>query len=125
MYISMGDLALFVMFCLVTIVSVFLAITLNNLNSLIIMVNRVIYSNKDSIDKTMSILPNSVENFNDAAVSFKYTMDKAGSVVGTFDEAVIGTVTVSDTAENIFEFVKIVGSVVRYIAGVINREEKG
>lgn len=114
MYISMGHLALFVIFCLAAVVSIFLAIALYNFISLLKKLNRVI-----------DVLPNTVKNLNEAAVSFKYTMDKAGSVIGAIDEASIGTVvSVSDTTENILEFVKIVGNVITYITGVINRGEK-
>lgn len=125
MYISLGDLTLVLVLCLVAVVCIFLAITLYNFISLLKKLNRAIDSNKDSIDKTITAFPNTVKNLNEAAVSFKYTMDMAGSVVRTIDAASIGTVvTVSDTTENILEFVKIVGNVVRYITGVINRGEK-
>jgi len=125
MYISMVDIALFIMFCLVAVVSIFLVITLYNLIGLIKKLNRVVDSNIDSIDNTMAVLPNTVINFNEAVVSLKDTMDKASSIVGTIDEARIGTVvTVSETTENILEFVKLVSNVVSYITDVINRGEK-
>ena len=50
-------------------------------------------------------------------------MDKTGSVVGMIDETLTGAVEkANDTTENIFEFAKVVGHVVKYLIGIINKD---
>lgn len=124
MYISIGDIALFIGFCLVTIVSILSAIVLKKIISLIKKVNTVLDSNKSNIEKTITILPDTVQNLNDAAASFKNTMNKAGLIAGSIDSAATGgAVTISDTTENILEIVNIIGGIARFVKGLFNQKE--
>jgi len=124
MYISIEALLIFFILCIVAGVSVLLIVVLNNVNRFIKKLNRVVDSNKDNIDKTMTALPATVRNVGEAAGSIKTTMDKTGAVVETIDDVVTGTVaTVGDTTENIFTIVKVVGDVFKYIVEAFKRDD--
>lgn len=124
MYITIEALVIFILVCLAVAVSIFLIITLNNLNRLLKKFNKIMETNKENIDKTISILPDTVNNLNEATISMKGTLDKAGSVIGTIDGAVTDTVvSVSDTTETVFEVVKVVGLIAKYISNAFKRDD--
>jgi predicted PurR-regulated permease PerM len=124
MYIDIEALAIFILVSLAVIISVFLVITLKNLNSLLKKFNKIVESNTENINKTINILPDTMSNLNEAAVSMKGTLDKAGSVIGTIDGAVTDTVvSVSDTTETVFEIVKVIGLIAKYISSAFRHDD--
>lgn len=124
MYISVEALLIFIMLCFVAGVSIFMIVVLNNVNRFIKKLNHVVDTNKDNIEKTMTVLPGTVKSVGDAAGSIKSTMDKTGAVVETIDDVVTGTVeTVGDTTENIFTIIKVVGDVFKYIVESFKKDD--
>lgn len=124
MYIDIEALAIFILVSLAVIISVFLVITLKNLNSLLKKFNKIVESNTENINKTINILPDTMSNLNEATVSMKGTLDKAGSVIGTIDGAVTDTVvSVSDTTETVFEIVKVIGLIAKYISSAFRHDD--
>jgi methyl-accepting chemotaxis protein len=86
--------------------------------------NKIVESNTENINKTINILPDTMSNLNEAAVSMKGTLDKAGSVIGTIDGAVTDTVvSVSDTTETVFEIVKVIGLIAKYISSAFRHDD--
>lgn len=124
MYITIEALAIFILFFLAVIVSIFLVITLKSLNSLLKKLGKIVESNTENINKTINILPETITNVNEATISMKGTLDKAGSVIGTIDGAVTDTVvSISDTTDNVFEIVKVIGLIARYIASAFKHSD--
>ena len=121
--ISIKDLTNFVLFAIGVSVGVFLIIALINLNKLIKHVNQIIEENKANINTTMSVIPKAADNLNQAAVSVKSTVDKAGNMIenieGTVSEA---AATVEDTTEGLVDAVKAIINIVKTIMSLFSKD---
>ncbi|MCX7921718.1 MAG: DUF948 domain-containing protein [Clostridia bacterium] len=106
--VQISDIAYFIIFCLIVVVGVFLAIALYNLNKVIKQARKVIETNAENINKTMTVLPEIMNNVNDTTACVKENVDKASNIVETVEETV---------SEGIIDTIKIIGAVVQVIVG--------
>lgn len=121
MTISIQDLGLFIIFCLIVAVAIFLIITLNNLNNIIKRANSMMDKNGENINKALTMLPETLKNVNDVAANVKENSEKVGNVIETVEGAVSETAAaVSDRTESILDFVKIANNVVKIILNMFS-----
>lgn len=123
--LDISVLAWFVIFCIAVIIGVLLIILLRNCLKVVDKVNKIIESNSDSIEKTLTALPSTVKSVDELAVSAKGTLDKASSVVATVEDTVTETIdSFSLNAENILSIINIASSVVKSIIGAFTSSKK-
>ncbi len=114
--INIGQAGLFVGFCVLLVISVYLIITLSNINKLMVKLNRIIGMNTENINMTCALLPLIATNVNGAAIGIKDGFATVGSAVGTLDESRVETVAaVTAGAENILKLISVAGTLVQSV----------
>jgi uncharacterized protein YoxC len=120
--ISLPDLGLFILFVLACGVAVFLIMTLYNINRVVKKVNSIMEAGSEDLNKTIALLPETVGNVNEVAVSVKSNVDKIGSVVESVEGAVAETAAaVTDKTQDALEIVRIAGTVVKTILNAFSK----
>lgn len=123
--IDFSVLAWFVIFCIVVVIGVFLIILLRSCLKVVDKVNKIIDSNSESIEKTLTALPSTVKSIDELAVSAKGTLDKATSMVATVEDTVTETIdSFSFNAENVLSIINIASSVVKSIISAFSSAKK-
>lgn len=116
MYVDPFSIARFLVFCLAMTIGVFLIILIYNLVLLVKKANRIVDANDDNIHKTLTVLPETVNNINNVTLALKDSIDKAGNAIGALGGTVAETAaTVNESTGNILEFVKVVNNIIRVI----------
>ncbi len=114
--IDLSVIAWFLIFCIAVVIGIFLIILIRNCLKVVDKVNKIIESNSESIEKTLTALPSAVKSVDELAVSAKGTMDKATAVVETVEGTVTDTIdSFSFNAENVLSIINIASSVVKSI----------
>jgi hypothetical protein len=76
----------------------------------------------EDLNKTIALLPETVGNVNEVAVSVKSNVDKIGSVVESVEGAVAETAAaVTDKTQDALEIVRIAGTVVKTILNAFSK----
>jgi predicted PurR-regulated permease PerM len=122
--IPVGDLMLFIVFCMAAVVTVFLVIMMINLINLIKRAIKIIDSNSENLSKTLAILPETVKNVNDVTVGLKENMEKAGVFIENIEDAVTGTVvSVSESTEGFMDIAKTAMSVFKMVVSFFSKNK--
>jgi len=123
--IDLSVIAWFVIFCLAVVIGIFLIILLRNCLKVVDEVNKIIKSNSENIEKTLTALPSTVKSVDELAVSAKGTLDKATSMVATVEDTVTDTIdSFSFNAENVLSIINIASSVVKSIISAFSSSKK-
>ncbi|MCX7746176.1 MAG: hypothetical protein N2645_04665 [Clostridia bacterium] len=120
MYISLGDLGLFILFCLTMTAGVIFIILMLNVIHLVKRVNSIVEANSQNINKSLTELPEVINNVNDFSKNANECLENANLAVGVIKGAVTDTVsTVEDSAEGVLDFVRAFSDIVKTIQGVV------
>lgn len=123
--IDLRVLAWFVIFCLAVVIGVFIIILLRSCLKVVDKANKIIDNNAESIKETLEALPSTLKSVDEFAVSAKGTLNKATSVVTTFEETVTETIdSFAFNAENVLSIINIASSVVKSIIGAFSTSKK-
>jgi len=123
--IDLSVIAWFLIFCIAVVIGIFLIILLRNCLKVVDKVNKIIETNSESIEKTLTALPSTVKSVDELAVSAKGTLDKATSVVATVEDTVTETIdSFSFNAENVLSIINIASSVVKSIISAFSSSKK-
>jgi predicted PurR-regulated permease PerM len=109
--ISLPDLGLFILFVLACGVAVFLIMTLYNINRVVKKVNSIMEAGSEDLNKTIALLPETVGNVNEVAVSVKSNVDKIAETAAA----------VTDKTQDALEIVRIAGTVVKTILNAFSK----
>lgn len=116
MYISLKDLGLIVIFVTVLAAAIYLIITLKNLNDLLKYAKSFLKQHNDNIDKTMSLVPETIKNANEMTVSIKQQVDQVGSTVNSLGSGLSETVaTINDTTDTSVTVIRSLGEIVKVL----------
>ena len=125
MYISLNDLGLFIVFCVVVVGGIFFTIAMFNLNKLIKKVNALLDKNSNNLDNTISSLPQLVNNTNDAMKTVKSGFDKVQGTIGEIEETIAETVvSVSEKADNLGIYFNTFTDIVKIFADIFVKAAK-
>jgi uncharacterized protein YoxC len=123
--IDLSVIAWFLIFCIAVVIGIFLIIFLRNCLKVVDKVNKIIESNSESVEKTLTALPSAVISIDEFAVSAKGTLDKTTSVVSTVEDTVTETIdSFSFNAENVLSIINIASSVVKSIISAFSSSKK-
>ena len=122
---TLRDLLLFLLFCFISAVCVYLIIILKNLNRFFGNMNRITEENDENIKKTITMLPDVTKNINSAALGINENLDKVVKVVDTLDGAIVDSVTAfAGGAENILNFLASASAAFNTILTMISSGRK-
>jgi len=125
MYISLNDLGLFIVFCVVVVGGIFFTIAMFNLIKLIKKVNGLLDKNSSNLDNTMNSLPQLVNNTIDAMITVKSGFDKVQGTIGEIEETIAETVvSVSEKADNLGIYFNTFTDIVKIFADVFAKSAK-
>ncbi len=123
--VSLGDLALFVLFVLGVAVLVYLIMTLRNLSSLIRRSDQLLEKNADNIQVSLDLLPEVVENVHEITGTLRDGVDKAETAIdhigGSLSEAVA---TVATGAGSIAVYTKIIREMIHIVTRIMSSRSK-
>ncbi len=123
--IDLSVIAWFLIFCIAVVIGVFLIVLLKNCLKVVDKVNKIIESNSESVEKTLTALPSAVRSIDEFAVSAKGTLDKTTSAVATVEDTVAETIdSFSFNAENVLSIINIASSVVKSIISAFSSSKK-
>jgi len=123
--VDLSVIAWFLIFCIAIVIGIFLIILLRNCLKVLDKVNKIIESNSENIEKTLTALPSTVKSVDELAVSAKGTLDKATSMVTTVEDTITETIdSFSINAENVLSIINIASSVVKSIISAFSTSKK-
>jgi len=123
--LDLSVIAWFIIFCIAVVIGIFLIILLRNCLKVVDKVNKILDTNSESIEKTLTALPSAIDSVDNLAVSAKGTMDKATSVVTTVEDSVTETIdSFSFNAENILSIINVASSVIKSIISAFSSSKK-
>lgn len=107
------DIGLFVLYALASAVCVYLLVTVHLVNKLVKKSDALLERNSENINSILAQLPGFTKNANDVALGLGFGIDKIGSVIGSVDRAVTGTIAaVNCGTSNILDVLAIVRDLV-------------
>lgn len=116
MYISVYDLALFILFLLIVVVSTYLIAVLHRAFCVLGHVREVLDAHKEDIHETLSVLPETLVTVNELAVSLKEASDETSHAFRSLQNDL--TVTADDLRDRLETWVvyaKVIGQIFRSV----------
>ncbi len=150
MYISVQNLGLFILFCIVVVVGIYLIITLRNLNKVLTETRKIIDNNNDNINKTVDNLtyasadikdiaeaigenkhvfykevPETIDNIHTISASLKNISENADQSLEVVSISLIETAnTVKESTQDLTTYIKIISEVLNLITQAIFPKKK-
>lgn len=125
MYISLHDLGLFIVFCVIVVGGIFFTIAVINLNKLIKKANALLDKNSSHLDNTMSNLPQLITTTNDTMKTVKTGFDKVQGTIDEIEETIAETVvSVSEKADNLGIYFNTFTDIVKIFADMFIKSTK-
>ncbi len=116
MYISLGDLGLFLLFIIIVIAGVYLIVVLRQVFGIFNRVRGILDAHGDDIRKTLLVLPEALTNINELAISLKETADQTNNAFGSLQNNLIDTADdLRDGLETFTIYAKAIRDVIRAI----------
>ncbi|SES68604.1 hypothetical protein [Anaerobranca gottschalkii] len=127
MYITLTDLAWFIIFSFAVAISILLIIALAHLIGVIKKINTILDKNGDNIDKTLKTLPKVMDNVNEATEIIKDGLYKTEDTIDALSTTVFNTASsVQNKTETLLNYIIIVAEFAKgiYEFFVNKREER-
>lgn len=116
MYISLYDIGFFILFTIAVIVCLYLVAVLHRTFCVLGYVREILDNHKEDIDKTISGLPEALDNVNELAISLKETVDQTNGAFGSLQHNITDTVDdLRDGMENMIVYAKVAAEIFRAI----------
>ena len=116
MYITLCDVALFIIFIIILIVSGYLIAVLHRVFNIVGLVRGALSAHGDDISQIISELPTALSNVNELSVSLKKIIDQTDGAFGSLQDNL--TDTVDDLRyglENFVVYAKIIAEVCKTV----------
>lgn len=116
MYISLSDLALFILFIIIVTSSAFLIVVLYRMLGVLGQVREILNAHNSDIRETLATLPLALANINELAIRLKKTTEQASDAVGFLQDDFTETVDGLRTGlETFVVYARIIGEVFRAV----------
>jgi hypothetical protein len=112
LYISLYDLGLFFLFAIAIIGGGYLIAVLHRLLGLLVYVKEIVHTHNADISETLTLLPRTLANVSELAVSLKRAVDQTGNAVGVLHS------DFTDTVDDLRDGLETVGLYARIISEV-------
>jgi len=116
LYISLYDLGLFFLFTVIIIGGVYLIAVLHRLLGLLVYIKEIVHIHNSDISETLTLLPKTLVNVSELAVSLKRAVDQTGNAVGVLQSDLTDTVDdLRDGLETVSLYAKIITEVFKSV----------
>lgn len=116
MYISLYDLGLFILFFIALGVGFYLIATLRAILGVVMQVRGVIENQRESLEETIEVLPELLNNSNAVVLGLRKTVETTSSAVSYLEGNITDTVDrVQETAETALLYARCVADVVKAV----------
>jgi len=114
LYISLGDLGLFILFIIAVTAGIFLIIVLVQLMGLLKKVRFIVDKNEQNLDQSLNTLPKVMDNVNEATEIIKNGLYKTEGTIDALTETFFTSASAVETkTEAILSYVAIVSEVAK------------
>lgn len=116
MYISLYDLGLFILFTVIIISGIYFIAVLHRVLGLLVYMREIIHTHNTDISETLTLLPKTLVNVSELAVSLKKAVDQTGNAVGVLQSDFTDTVDdLRDGLETVTLYAKVISEVFRAV----------
>lgn len=124
--LTLANVALFILFCLILAVGVYLIIALKNVNQLVKDTNDLLVKNKANLTKTAHHLPILLETATETTVAAKESIEKVQNSINEFEEIVADTLSAAgDKVDTLGIYVNTAADIAKivmdFVSNVVRR----
>lgn len=122
MYISLYDVGLLILFGLALTVGFYLIIVLRRLAEVVLRVGGMLDENRKSIEETLEVLPELLNNSNQVVLGVRKTVEATSSAVTYLEDNLVDTADkVQETMDTALLYARCAGEVVKSVMGAFGR----
>lgn len=125
MYITLGDLGLFILFIIAVTAGIFLIIVLVQLMGLLKKVRFIVDKNEQNLDQSLNTLPKVMDNVNEATAIVKNGLYKTEDTIDTLTETFFTSASAVETkTETILSYVAIASEVAKGVYDFFTKDKE-
>ena len=113
MYISLQELAVFILFMLVVIIGIYIIVLLRRVLCLVTLVQGVLEEQRGNIGKTVSLCQETLTHLNEIAISTKALLGQVQQPVNSLSEEI------GDTVDNLRESIELITLYARLVVDFV------
>lgn len=122
--ITLYDLGVFIVFCVIVTAGIFITLTLHNMNKLTKNLNNFFEKNEQSINESINSMPTLIDNSNKTVLSLKEGIDNTKSTISDVEEAIADVVvTVSDKADNMGIYLNTFSDIIKILINSFSKSK--
>ena len=116
MYISLYDVGLLILFAVALTVGYYLIVVLRRVSEVVLRVGGILDENRKSIEDTLEVLPELLNNSNQVVVGVRKTVEATSSAVTCIEDNLVDTADkVQETMETAMLYARCAGEVVKAV----------
>ena len=122
MYVSLYDIGLVILFALALTAGYYLIVALKKIIDVTTQVNGILSENRKSIEETLAVLPDLLENSNEVVAGVRKTVDSTSSAIISLEDNLTDTADkVQETMETALLYARCAGEVVKAVVGSLSK----
>ncbi|HWR31538.1 MAG TPA: DUF948 domain-containing protein [Negativicutes bacterium] len=123
MYLSLYDVGLLILFAVALAIGYYLITALRKIAEVVTQVSEMIEENRDSVEATLDVLPDLLENSNEVMLGVRKTVDTASAAVTTLEDNFTDTADkVQETMETALLYARCAGEVAKAVVGAFSKD---
>ena len=123
MYLSLYDVGLLILFAVALAIGYYLIAALRKIAEVVTQVSEMIEENRDSVEATLDVLPDLLENSNEVMLGVRKTVDTASAAVTTLEDNFTDTADkVQETMEIALLYARCAGEVAKAVVGAFSKD---
>ena len=124
MYISLYDLGLLILFAIALAVGYYLSAVLRKLAAVVAQINGMLAENRESIDSTLEVLPELLNNSNEVVAGVRKTVETANTAVACLEDNIVDTADkVQETIDTALVYARCASEIVRAVVGAFSKPD--
>jgi len=122
-YLSLYDVGLLILFAVALAIGYYLITALRKIAEVVTQVSEMIEENRDSVEATLDVLPDLLENSNEVLLGVRKTVDTASAAVTTLEDNFTDTADkVQETMETALLYARCAGEVAKAVVGAFSKD---
>ena len=122
LYISLYDVGLLILFILALTIGFYLIVVLRRLTEVVVQVGGMLDENRKSIEETLEVLPELLNNSNEVVIGVRKTVEATSSAVTCLEDNLVDTADrVQETLDTALLYARCAGEVVKSVMGAFGR----
>ena len=125
LYISLYDVGLLILFSVALTVGYYLIVVLRRLSEVVMQVGGILNENRKSIEETIEVLPELLNNSNQVVLGVRKTVEATSSAVTCIEDNLVDTADkVQETMETAMLYARCAGEVVRAVVSAFGKSNE-